>query len=93
MKNSVEWVRSVLTERLSAVSVEVVDESAAHAGHREAPRPGEVSHLSVTVVSPLFTGRTLLERHRLVQEALGEAFAAGLHALRLRTLAPGEPND
>lgn len=88
--NSVESIRKLLLERLSATQVEIVDESAAHAGHRQAPAPGEATHLSIRIVSPLFTGRSLLDRHRLVHEALGGSFESGLHALRLKTLDPGE---
>lgn len=88
--NSVERIRDLLSERLSATQVEIVDESAAHAGHRQAPAPGEATHLSIRIVSPLFTGKSLLDRHRLVHEALGESFEGGLHALRLKTLDPSE---
>lgn len=89
--SSVETIRGILLEKLAATQVDITDESAQHAGHRQAPAPGEATHLYVRIVSPLFAGKTLLERHRLVHEAVGASFEDGLHALRLRTLAPGEP--
>lgn len=87
---SVERIRQMLLDRLSATQVEITDESAAHAGHRQAPAPGQATHVSVRIVSPLFAGQTLVERHRLVYGVLRTALEDDLHALRLKTLAPGE---
>lgn len=79
-------IEARLREALAATRVEVVDESALHAGHA-GDRGGE-THYRVVVVSPRFSGLSRVESQRLVNAALESEFASGLHALALRTLAP-----
>jgi BolA protein len=81
-------IESLLRGALRASHVSVEDESARHAGHAGAASGG--GHYRVTVVSPLFEGKEPLERHRLVYAALAAELKADIHALALRTLAPGE---
>ena len=50
---------------------------------------GAGDHFAVTVVSPAFAGKTLVERHQMVYRALG-ALMPGIHALQLKTVTPGE---
>jgi stress-induced morphogen len=85
-------VKTALMEKLKAEHVEIVDDSWRHAGHQAmAGKPqGEATHLQITVVSPEFEGVSLLARHRMVHQALKEAFATHLHALELKTLSPSE---
>lgn len=78
-----------LKERLAAEDVEVVDESALHAGHREA-RPGGETHFRVAVTAAAFAGKPRLERQRLVHEILAEELAGPVHALSVTARAPGE---
>lgn len=52
---------------------------------------GDADHYEMVVVSSTFAGRTTLERHRLVYAALKDVLGGALHALALKTLAPGEP--
>jgi stress-induced morphogen len=44
----------------------------------------------VEIVSEMFEGKTLVQRHRLVYQALSEELEAGLHALALKTKTPAE---
>ena len=49
-------------------------------------RTGGGDHFHVTVTSPRFDGRPLLEQHKLVYEALAEPLADGtIHELRIKT--------
>ena len=49
-------------------------------------RTGGGDHFQVTVATPRFTGLTLLEQHRLVNEALAELLRDGtIHELRIKT--------
>jgi acid stress-induced BolA-like protein IbaG/YrbA len=48
-------------------------------------------HFEATVVSEAFAGKLPLARHRLVYATLGERMGGEIHALALKTLAPGEP--
>ena len=49
-------------------------------------RTGGGDHFQVTVTSPRFSGLSLLEQHRLVNEALSEPLRDGtIHELRIKT--------
>ena len=54
---------------------------------------GDGDHLEMIVISPVFEGRSTLERHRLVYAPLKDLLGGALHALALQTLAPGETNN
>ena len=61
--------------------IEVVDDSASHAGHAGAPASGE-SHFNVRMRSADFKGQTRIARHRAVHAALGD-LVPRIHALAL----------
>lgn len=83
-------IRAKLTAAFAPERLEVVDDSAKHAGHSGA-RPGGETHFTVTLVSAAFAGRGRVERQRAVYAALAEELAPDrIHALALHTLAPGE---
>ena len=83
-----EKIEQTLRHTLAATAVEVEDESALHAGHSGAATGG--GHYRVTVVSPLFEGKPLVARHRMVYEALATEMQQAIHALALTTLTPGQ---
>jgi BolA protein len=92
MPDSIEsMIRAKLTHALSPVVLEIVDESAKHAGHAGA-RPGEQTHFRLTVVSSAFEDLSRVARQRKIYGLLEEEFSAGLHALSLRALTPEEAN-
>ncbi len=72
---------------LAPESLELTDDSAAHAGHAGA-RDG--SHFNLKLVSAQFAGKARVARHRMVYEALGPLMKQGIHALALTTLTPAE---
>jgi BolA family transcriptional regulator, general stress-responsive regulator len=85
-------VAQTIRERLAAldpVSLELVDESAQHAGHSGA-RPGGNTHWRLAIVSPRFSGRPTLARHRMVYEALGDLMQNPIHALAIAARSPEE---
>ncbi|GAJ00615.1 unnamed protein product [marine sediment metagenome] len=49
-------------------------------------------HFEALVVSPSFTGKSTLQRHRLVYATLGKLMGNEIHALGLRTETPEESN-
>ncbi len=75
-----------LQERLNPVFVEVLDESAAHAGHVGANDSGTGTHFRVRIQSDVFTGQSRVSRHRLVYDALQEYMDLGLHALAIEVI-------
>jgi len=68
--------------------IDIIDESARHAGHAGAKGGG--GHYRLTVVSATFSGLGRLERHRLVYQALGDLMQGRVHALSITALAAGE---
>jgi BolA protein len=75
-----------LQERLNPVFVEVLDESASHAGHAGANGSGFGTHFRVRLQSDVFTGKSRVSRHRLVYDALQEFIDQGLHALAIEVI-------
>ena len=75
-----------LTERLQPTALEVIDESAQHAGHAGASPTGSGSHIRVRLASPLFAGLSRVQRHRLVYDALQDFIDRGLHALAIELI-------
>lgn len=75
-----------LQERLIPVFLEVLDESAAHAGHVGANDSGFGTHFRVRIQSDVFTGKSRVSRHRLVYDALQEYIDQGLHALAIEVI-------
>lgn len=88
MSDRIERIRTRLSEALETDDIAVIDESHKHVGHAGA-RSG-LGHFAVSVRSPVFSGKSPLERHRLVYEALGEMMQTDIHAVSIRALAPGE---
>lgn len=80
-----------IRERLTALepqSIELLDESGAHAGHEGAKSGG--GHFRLTIVSPRFAGKDTLARHRMVYSLLGPLMRREIHALAINARAPDE---
>lgn len=75
-----------LAERLAPTALEVIDESADHAGHAGANGTGFGTHFRVRIASPMFTGKARVARHRLVYDSLQEFIDQGVHALAIEIL-------
>lgn len=73
---------------LAAESLEILDESADHAGHEGARGGG--GHYRLTIVSSRFAGQPMQARHRMVYDALGPMMKTEIHALAIKAYAPGE---
>ena len=78
-----------MTDAFAPQSLNVVDESHQHEGHAGA-RPGGQTHFRVYIVSEAFKGKTRIDRHRMINQALADDLAAGVHALAIHAQAPGE---
>jgi BolA family transcriptional regulator, general stress-responsive regulator len=75
-----------LRQRLAPSVLEVIDESAAHAGHAGANEAGYGTHFRVRIASPFFTELSRVARHRLVYDALQDFIDRGVHAIAIETL-------
>jgi BolA protein len=80
-------IRTALEHELAPTSIEILDDSARHAGHAGAREGG---HFRVTLVSAAFNGRPQLERHRMVYAAVASLMGRGIHALNIVARTPEE---
>jgi len=80
-----------IRERLAALepqSIDLLDETGKHAGHAGAKAGG--NHFRLTIVSPRFSGKDQIARHRMVYAALGSLMQREIHALAIQALTPDE---
>jgi BolA protein len=84
-------VSQLIRSRLAALEpqqIDLVDESALHAGHEGARAGG--GHYRLTIISPHFRGQNQVARHRMVYRALAPMMQREIHALSITALAPDE---
>ncbi len=82
-------IQDKLTQAFHPVRLEVIDDSARHAGHAGA-RDGGESHFNVVIVAAAFEGQGRVQRQRSIHAALSEELAGPVHALSIKAFAPGE---
>lgn len=89
MTNDLGPIGSILHAKLQAAlaphALQVIDESDQHLGHAGAHPLGE-SHFRVRISSPVFAGHSLLEKHRMVNEAVSDELKTRVHALAIEVL-------
>ena len=81
-------IRKKLTEAFRPTLLEVINESHKH----NVPKDSE-THFKVVIVSDFFTGRKLIESHRLVNTILKEELKNGVHALSITTKSPEQHEE
>jgi len=82
-------IEARLRAALSPERLAVVDDSAKHRGHAGHDSRGE-SHFTVDIVAAAFSGKSRVQRHRLVNQALAQLLAERVHALAIVARAPEE---
>ena len=87
-ENRTEKIRARLQQTLAPIQLEIIDESAKHAGHAGAASGG--GHFIVKIVSSAFTDRSPIQRHRLVYEAVDDMMHREIHALSIQASTPEE---
>ena len=86
-------IRQKLTAAFDPLVMEVIDDSAKHAGHagvRHDKALPQGTHFRIKIVSAAFRGLSRLQRHRLVHDCLKAELADQVHALALSLLSPEE---
>lgn len=81
-------IRTRLEAALDPEQLEIIDESAKHAGHAGAASGG--GHFIVQIVSAAFEGKNLIQRHRLVYDAVDDIMHTEIHALSIQAKSPDE---
>ena len=87
--SAADRIRGRLTEAFSPTELQVIDESDRHKGHA-GHRPEGETHFRVRIVAEAFQGKGRVDAHRMVNAALGEEFANGMHALAIEARAPAK---
>ncbi len=87
--SSSEQRMAMIRERLEAAlapeSLEIIDESHKHAGHASA---GGAGHFIVQIVSNAFEGKSPIQRHRMVYDAVADLMQTEVHALSIQADTP-----
>lgn len=83
----IAMIRERVTEVFSPQALNIIDESAKHAGHASA---GGAGHFVVEIVSDAFEGNSLIQRHRQVYDALDDIMHSEIHALSIKASTPAE---
>ncbi len=80
-------IRERLTRAFTPEILDIIDDSHKHAGHASARGGG---HFAIHIVSPAFAGKNLVQRHRMVYEAMGDLMQQEVHALSIKAETPDE---
>ena len=83
-----EVIEAKLTEALDPVHLVVDNEGSNH----NVP-PGSESHFKVVIVADCFEDHRLIQRHRMVNEALADELSGTVHALALHTYTAADWTD
>lgn len=89
MNTTFERLESALSS-LNPVHLTIQDDSALHVGHAGNRGGG---HYTITIVSSVFEGRSLIQRHRLVYESVDSLMSGAIHALSITAKTPAEFSD
>ena len=77
-----DTIAQKLNAALNPQQINVEDVSDKHAGHA-GWREGGSTHFEVTIKALAFSGKSRLQRHRMVNKILAEELAHSIHALEL----------
>ena len=87
MMDRIERIKLALSA-LQPLQMNVIDESHKHAGHAGARAGG--GHFLLQITSADFSGKSKMNRHRMIYSALAEMMERDIHALTLDAKTPGE---
>ena len=83
----IEMISERLTKAFAPEHLNIIDESHLHAGHASA---GGAGHFTVEIVADAFADKNLIERHRLVYDAVDDIMNTEIHALSIKASTPAE---
>ena len=84
-QNRIETIEQRLRDALSPAELEIINESHKHVGH-EGAKTG-MGHFAVKISSARFAGKSKIECHRMIYDALGDMMQTDIHALRIEIVA------
>jgi len=81
-------IRERLTNQLQPTQLDIIDESHLHAGHAGAA--SGAGHFAVTITANAFNGKSLIEQHRMIYQAVDDLMKSEIHALSIKAIAADE---
>lgn len=81
-------IEKKLNSALSPSFLEVIDDSASHAGHSGNPDGAGESHFNVVIRAAAFEGKSRVARQRMVMDVLKEELKTQIHALSIKAELP-----
>lgn len=84
MSERLDSIRQLLNSALNPTQLEIIDDSHKHIGH--AGNQTGAGHYTVIISSKLFSGKTLLESHRMIYAALANLIPSEIHALKIKVI-------
>ena len=86
----VDKIKKIISSKININNIEIVDQSHQHAGHSQNAGGG---HYKAIIISDDFQDKSLIERHRMVYDALGDLMQNEIHAFSMNTLTLSEFNE
>ena len=83
-----QQIQQCLSDAFHPADLLIEDQSHLHAGH-EGAKEGK-GHFDVVIISDAFEGKSRIQRHRMVYDALGTLLESDIHALRIRAYTAAE---
>ena len=79
----VDKIKKIISSKININHIEIIDQSSQHAGHSQNSGGG---HYTAIIISDDFINKNLVERHRMVYDALDDMMQNEIHAFSMRTL-------
>ena len=86
-KSLAEEMEELLLQAFAPTSLIITNDSHRHKGHSGDNNSGE-SHFSLEIIATAFSGKSRLERQRMVYQALGDIAGVRVHALAIKASPP-----
>ena len=84
--DAISTIKDTLQAKIGATIVEIIDRSEQHKHHKgRMNAPVGSGHYDAIVVADGFVGKTMMQQHRMVYEALADQMQTSIHALSLKT--------
>ena len=86
----IDKIKKRISSKMNVDQIEIIDQSHQHAGHTQNTGGG---HYKAIIISDDFNNKNLVERHRMVYDALGDLMQNEIHAFSMNTLTVSEFNN
>ncbi len=81
-KDRIALIRERIVQKIQPEKLQIIDESQAHVGHAGASTGA--GHFAVIIRAEAFQGKSLVDSHRMIYDAIGDAMGSEIHALRIK---------